>query len=374
MSFTLHHAIVHQLVKEKDKKALEYIDRKSVFNNKDKIVIELSEKVSELYSNNTKKNMTTYGIFSSNINRKDSFPSLFKNYHSSESKTDKEFLDLSIYIMDKIQDEYKNTAFATGGYVFITEYSNTAGRFLSIVMVKQKDSYVLTENLDPTILETLDLTKLHQAVRINYVRYQTKITTPNEDISYLCFISSSTSTAVADYFIKALGCNKNVSAKKMTSNIINLSTKFFQDDKELSCESVNIRKDVVDYLSECITQDKPARLSELETVIRKRVESLKLDEDIIEDKVQGLLSEFNSERYGISSEFNVIPSELNKYTRVSYRGETYSFNFENNLLGTDLDSDIYYDKTNCKLTFSNLTPQAIAKIESAIADSKIENQ
>lgn len=372
MSFILHHAIVHQLVKERDKKALPYHDRKVVLDNTNKLVIELSKKVSELY--HTKKNMTIHSIFSPRVIKKDSFPSLFKSYYSSETKSDEKFFDLSIYIMDKIQEEYEDTHFATGGYVFITEYSHESGRYLSIVMIKQKDSYVLTENLDPEILETLDLTKLHQAVRINYVRYNSKINTPDEDINYLCFISASPSTAVADYFIKALGCNKNTSAKKMTANIIELSTKFFIDDKELCSESINVRKDIIDYLEQCIKHEKPARLNEVETVIRKRVETLKLEPETIELKVQGLLEKFNSDDYGISGEFNVISSELKKYTRVSFKGETYSFNFETNLLGEDPDSDIYYNKEDAKLIFSNLTPKAITAIENAIAASKVESE
>ncbi|VEJ54653.1 nucleoid-associated protein [Pragia fontium] len=373
MSFNLHNVIIHQLVKDQHKDIKPYHLRDTVLDSSEKLVLELVKKIASLYG--TKYNTSTHGVFNNKVHNQGTFPSSFDAYFKKGNKNSKDFVQLSVKVMDELQERAgaKDKQSSSGGYILFAEYTVKSERFLFVAMIKNQNSYTLTDLLDPALFETLDLGKLNQAMRINYSRYN-KVDTPElngNEINYLSFISSRSSATISGYFIEALGCSKSISTAKMTSNVINLCTNFFKGDDLLKEESINVRVEIINYLSKCEEKRKPANLSDIGSIMKGKMVNLELENDEIDKKISQFLSKLNSDEVGVSNEFNVNKTSLNKYKKVNYKGTEISFNFDCGLLGDNDSADVYYDKNNKKLTFSNLDVKAREIIEQAIRDGKV---
>src|SRR3546814_19234867 len=86
-------------------------------------------------------------------------------------------------------------------------------------MVKERGGMVLSAALEPTEITEIDLSKLHQAARVNIDRYGAFLAPANgkaistqhtsedgTEKTYLCFINLTPQSAVAEYFVTALSC------------------------------------------------------------------------------------------------------------------------------------------------------------------------
>lgn len=363
---------MHQLLKERYKDIEPYNKRTSELDIKNELVLKLVQSILSIYG--TKYNTSTHGIFNQRITKQNSFPLTFSSYFNQKKI---EFYDLSINVMEHLQDKASYKA-ATGGYIFFAEYTIQGVRFLLIAMIKQKPSYSLSNSLDPEIFETLDLSRLSQAAKINFDRYKkakNKSSSEDdnkEDFTYLSFISPSSAQSMSGYFITALGCQKGLTAAKMTNNVVVECTSFFKNDPLLKNERLKFRSAIIDYLGECQEKSIPAKLSSIQEIAKRYMSELK-DEKLIDTKSKELLNKLNSDDIGISSEFNVNKSALDKFRKVSYKSKSLSFNFDANLLGENVGAKIYYSKKSKSLTIKNLDEDARNKIEEALRQNTIDD-
>lgn len=347
MSFTLRHAIIHELLKEQymdidDKK--KYNLRTKELDCNSPIVIKLSQELIQKYGK--KYNTVTYSSFDTDKIRRGKFPDAFQKYHSLKRKTKQAFIDLSVLVMNELATKASKIKSSSGGYILFLDYFYDKNSYLVIAMIKQKDALTITDNLNLEELLSIDLSKIHQATRINCTHYSQALASKNDDNFYLSFVSSATDGNTSSYFITALGCQKNTSASKMTKNIIDVSEAFFENDPEIKKYTNDFKDELIKYLTYCCDKK---QMATLEQVISKA--RLILDLSGFQNsnqKADELLEILNSESVNISAAFNVNKDQLNKMLKVKLENDDYTLNFARKLLGTTEAHKIYFDEKKGK--------------------------
>lgn len=146
-----------------------------------------------------------------NIHR---FPILLNTYVASPAAQARAFIDFSVNSVGLIAEQMKNESFATGGYVIFLRYTNMGDDWLLIVILKLKSA----PGVDPVTMDlqqalTLDISKFHEAARVNLTKWATN-TQP-----YLSFVKPKGSR-VSDYFRNALACLNFTDSKHHTAQVI----------------------------------------------------------------------------------------------------------------------------------------------------------
>lgn len=347
MSFTLRHAIVHELLKEQymdidDKK--KYNLRTKELDCNSPIVIKLSQELIQKYGK--KYSIVTYGSFDTDKIRRGKFPDAFQKYHSLKRKTKQAFIDLSVLVMNELATKASEIKSSSGGYILFLDYSYNKNSYLVIAMIKQKDALTITDNLNLEELLSIDLSKIHQATRINCTHYSQALASKNDDDLYLSFVSSATDGNTSGYFITALGCQKNTTASKMTKNLIKSSVAFFKNDPEIKKYANDFKDELIKYLTYCCGEKQMATLEQVISKARHILERSGFQNS--NQKADDLLERLNSDSINISAAFNVNKNALNSIVKVKLENDDYTINFTRKLLGTTEAHKIYFDEKKGK--------------------------
>src|SRR3546814_16808556 len=128
---------------------------------------------------------------------------------------------MSKVAMEELRGKASQESFATGGHVCFFVYRIRTSSFLLVAMVKERGGMVLSAALEPTEITEIDLSKLHQAARVNLDRSGAflepatgkALSTQNTsdegtEKTYLRFINRTSQSYVAEYFVAALGSDK----------------------------------------------------------------------------------------------------------------------------------------------------------------------
>ena len=113
----------------------------------------------------------------------------------------------------------------------------------------------------------------------------------------------------------------------------------------------------------------PASLSDIEAI---GFEELSIFPDEKRNEIlSGLMQHLNSEGVGIPTDFVINKTSLDKLKKVMYKNPLYSFNFDKELLGDNVDARIFYDEETGNLCFNNLPEEARSKIRAALKEKTI---
>jgi nucleoid-associated protein len=360
---TVHYAVIHELIKTAGTTTASVNHAEILLPSADEIVITLISELDKLYG--TKENTAIYGTFS----RKKP-TNQFAQYTDSfvNNKTESNFFDFSKQGINEIARE-SNIQSATGGYLVFADYSNSMGQeFLLVAMIKNKNA-IRINNLKLEGIIQIDLSKIHQAARINLERFKkykqpVSLSSPEDEnatSNYLSFVSPRSNHEVSGYFIRGMDCADGVSSTVATSKAFKCAKAYCKSKEALKQLSAKVNDSLVEYLENCLEYEKPATLAGVEHSIRQVVPADKhfLLDDFIEFA--------SNENWQIPVEFNVSKSSLSKYTRIRSRGNNWELNFSKNALGTTHDADLFYDKDTGKLTIrcsDDLTKQIVEELDS----------
>lgn len=370
---TLKFAIIHSLDRESGRDPFEIRYRSSVLNSADQYVQSLARQLVALIGK--EGSAVTYGRFRSD-RREGPFPDTVATLAASFVETD--FIRMSRVAMQQLKDRADQQNFATGGFVCFLAYKAEDADFLVVAMIKERDGLALNEDFEPTVVSEVDLTKLHQAARINLERYlavrQREVGESSEghgdrndgdeieapDNTYLSFINKNSRSEVATYFTEALGCERSLSSSKATTRVVSAVTKYVASIAETQHLQYKVRQDVISYLDEqpdgaIITLDRIARVVE-------HAVGVELSEHLLE-----MRSVLNGEQFRIPEEFKLHATSLRKYTELTARAPRWSLRFEVGALDRQ-NADITYDDEDQTLKLRNLPPDLVEKIERALAD------
>lgn len=364
MTVIINKFVIHQLIKEKQEPALP-LDLKDDLLPTDNItVINLMNGILNAYGR--KNSSAQYGVFETK-DYKGQFPKEFKDYFSIEEQKDSDFLKITFESMKQLHEKASAQPLATGGYIVFSDYTVDSVRFFLIAMIKQKDGYRIVNNKNTLNVEDLvylDLSRLHQAAKINFNKfdsYQLADEDEKNDITYLSFVSPLTQKDTAGYFINALGCKPGTPSQKLTMKVVSESVNFFKSKPILSSYSDELRSQILSYLTDKISSEpiSTAKLSEIENIARRFFPAD--DHDLLEELSEEFITRLNSDEVGIPVEFNPNFNAIKKLTRIRYKDKNFVIDFDRNDLGTEQDDKLCY--TNGKLIINQMPKDLIKQIE-----------
>ncbi|TGZ34911.1 Nucleoid-associated protein YejK [Photobacterium damselae subsp. damselae] len=361
MGVKLNHVIIHELIKEQHNDIQPSKLRNTVLPAENKVITTLIDGIVKLYGR--KNNSAQYGVFRNDEGQGD-FPENIRAYKKHDNPTAQEFIALSAVGMTELFKRAENEKLASGGYILFADYTDiNHNRFFLIAMVKQKPGYHISGNLTIEDLEYIDLSRLHQAARINFSKldkYEQADDAERADISYLSFVSPSSNKSTAGYFSLAFGCQAGTSSSTATLRVLSESIKFFKTTPELNQYVTDIKQDITNYLHQKSEAKDTVKLSEIEKLARRYFPAD--DEDKAEKLADNLLTHLNSEEVGIPAEFGVSKSKLRQITHLSYKDKSMTLLFDKEELGETPDARIYFNDN--KLIINNLPDALKAQLES----------
>jgi nucleoid-associated protein len=346
---TVHYAVIHELIKTAGTMTAEANPAKKLLPVSSDVVIKLISELDKLYG--TKENNAIYGTFS----RGDS-TNQFPNYTELfiEDNTESNFFAFSIRGLEEITREAGGRQSSTGGYMVFSYYSNVKMQaFLLIVMIKNKNALKINQDLELEDVIQIDLSKIHQAARINLDKFQKSKETWDDSINaedgtsnYLSFVSPRSNKDASGYFIQGLDCKDGVRPTVATDNAFICVKTYCNDKKELKSFRNQVNDSLVEYFEKCLKTEKLATLAGIEHSIRQAIpaEHHASLEDFIEHA--------NNEKWQIPAEFNVSKDKLKKYTRIRSKTDSWELNFRRTALGITTNSDLYFNEETGKLTIS----------------------
>jgi nucleoid-associated protein len=343
---TVNYAVIHELIKTAGTITSSVNPADKLLPASAEVVIKLISELDKLYG--TKENTAIYGTFSKKdpTNQFSKYTELFID-DQSESK----FLAFSKQGLNEIARESRGQQSATGGYIVFSHYHNSnAQPFLLIVMIKNKDALKINQKLELEDVIQIDLSKIHQAARINLDKFDKSKeipSNPSDEIStlnYLSFVSPRSNKDASGYFIKGLDCIDGVRPAVATDNVFKSAKAYCNTKNELKAFRNKVKDSLIEYLQHCLDNEKPATLAGLEHSVRQAVPAE--HHELLNDYIDFV----SNEEWQLPTEFNINSNSLKKYTRIRSKTDSWELNFRRKALGTTDNSDLYYDDNARKLT------------------------
>lgn len=366
--FNLQHAVIHSFTKHQNETGIrDQVIKDQLLDVNLEVVISLVSQINSLLGK--PGNNVAWGQFAED-GREGRFPSAATDFGASDHASDA-FLELSVLVMQELMAQAAEEPWATGSNILVAQYSSSGTQFLLITSIKQRDGIRLSDDLVPMEVSEIDLSKIHQAAKINLDRLaETSEENPEAsndvepDRTYLSFISKG-DKAASDYFIVALGCTKGIASARATLNAIDLVESFFRERQELRSQRQVARDNVVSYLKRQLEAKEPATL---ENICNSAIQALPGELVDRVDDLRGELNEhLNGEQHKIPGEFTVNSNALNKRTRIKGKAGLWDVQFDRNALGTTADSEVWYDGQNQRLVLTNIPQNLIAQIRKELA-------
>lgn len=344
MDITLHAAVVHELIKKKYEEASVKL-KDALLDATNGSVIALANKIHLALSD--KENAAIYGTFR-NDDRQGSFPSAYDAWLK-----DRDFLKLTHVLMEELKKVSSDVLLATGGYMVFLSYSTSTSDYITAAMVKQVDAFHMDEDLIPQILESLNLKKLHQTIRINeqsYKKYQEENDIPEEEKNnYLSFSMTNQSDDPAKYFISAVGCKEGLTSAKATRTTYSVVKKFFNENDALKSHA----KRADDALTEYFTNHQSEAVS-LVNIVQFLSNHFFGDEAVAAQKMSDdLLAKLNSDEHRVPAVFYPSNSVLKSKKKVKYNQDGVRLDIDVSVISTtNSNSKVYWNEASGQLIFN----------------------
>lgn len=369
----LRQAIIHELIKERivrdEPTPTPSIIEGNLLDVSSIAVTTLINSILNIYG--TKGNSSSQGTF--DLDGGLSFPGHIDHF-IEQSVNSTNFEELSKLAMACLLTAVQSENLATGGYIVFGHYASSSPsasvdeEMLLIAMVKKRDGITL-QNLIPKTVQEVDLSKLHQAVRINVTRYkQWKENTTSGEVnsvnSYLSFISPKVNKTTSGYFVKAMGCTNAVADRKATKDVLSAVSAFFANHEQLKESKKTAKEEVAQKLFERSKSENPE--CSLDTV-DAWVTAMIPEE--LQPELANKFTEFaNNEPYNVPSAFKSNSTEAKNgiSLKIASKEVGWSMNMERCLLGTDTGSTIQYDKSNKKLIIRELPSNIMRNLDAAL--------
>lgn len=241
MSIKIIDATIHQIDKDKETQGSGCI---SLTLREDRL--EVNEKLArlcdvliELYRKNSNSN-GTLGVDPNDHK----FTFLLKEYVEGGE----EFIAFTHEVVGLIEGQMEQAFMSTGGYALFLRYVADNNDLLMVVMLKLKEGAGIdSDTLDLTETLNIDMSRLHEAARVNITRWQAK------QEPHLTFIKGRGTKGVSDYFRTALACTAFTNSKHHTELIIAAADAFIDANPDIPTEEkTQKRLEMRKSLHECL--------------------------------------------------------------------------------------------------------------------------
>lgn len=282
-----------------------------------------------------KKSNPIYGIFNP---AKDEFPyqSLLQGYLDGSI----EFLDFTTKAIRHFQYVIDSVTQASGGYVLFCHFDSTE-EFVATIMLNDKLSYMITDQMDLNQNSSLDIEKLDVANFTNCDKWA------NADDIYLSFTRGKKD--VSQYFMRFIGCTNYTSAKETSENLKKALNDYLDAQGYSKDKKDKIKSSVFAYCENRMKAKQDLNLGFISSLV---------DHD-----EPHLFQEYAStEKYQISANFKGHKTLRNlKY--YGFKSEEFSIEFDSRLLG----GQIKYDEKKNQLLVKDIPKELGIQLSRTVA-------
>lgn len=210
----LKRIIIHELIKEAGKTEASFVPSTSLLTVSEGLTSMIQE-VHESFE----KLINSYHKFKPHSEHK----SIFINAHkyTKNEETDERFLNWSKKGMRELEDVIKSVSFATGGYYVFSDYEINGSKFLSIVIVRNKEAFNIkwdeaTGMYKVDTTENINIEQMAMGFRLNVSLYRGA-----SDRNYIAIINKKGDGA-SQYFKDWVCVDEGTGPKQNTNNFINI--------------------------------------------------------------------------------------------------------------------------------------------------------
>ncbi|OBT13061.1 nucleoid-associated protein YejK [Vibrio sp. UCD-FRSSP16_10] len=332
MSLQLSNVILHQLVKDSEQElAINY--RESALNND----ASTESLVAELHRVFNAKAGKGFGTFSEE--------SEFKLWLDESLSQDLDFYTFSQNSAKRLLSEISKYSFAEEGFLVLAHYQSLATDYLFIALVPSNESLKVTEGLEISATDYLDISKMDIAARIDLSTYQTD----SESNRYLTFVKGRVGRKVADFFLDFLQAETGLDTKQQNLVLMQAVDDFVADAKFEKEEANTYRKQVADYCNDQIKSGDDVEVRELSQELPKSDDGTSF-------------VEFTQEQgYQLEESFPGDKTTVRKLTKFVGAGGGLNISFDAMLMQERIFYDAETDTLTIKGTPPNLRDQLVRK-------------
>ncbi|MCE0557954.1 MULTISPECIES: nucleoid-associated protein YejK [unclassified Motilimonas] len=326
MSLELNNIILHSLVMGNEGQLVcRTRDQELPINNS------VNHLVEELQSSYQSKAGKGFGFFSNDEEHNGEFSRLLQQVVSDETS----FVEFSQSAAHLLANEVSKYEFAEEGVLLLAKYTWVASDYLLLVMLANKDTVMVTDELDISSSRHLDLSKAQLAARIDLTQWQRE----PESNRYISYVKGRVGRKVADFFLDFMGCQPGLDAKQQNVGLMKAVDEFCQTQALPAAETKEYRETVFNYCAEQLSQGEEVELKTLAEVLP-------------EQQNEASFYDFVSQDYELEERFPVDRSTIRKLTKYVGSGGGLSISFDQKHLG----ERVHYDEQTDTLTITGLPP------------------
>lgn len=329
--------VIHQLIKEANKRPVSNKQAEALLNVTEKEKMFMGRIHKSYYG----KSSPVYGIFGDEDN---SFKNLLESYIE-----EKDFYQFSVDVMHLYESRLRATISASGGFMLLCDYVSKKSKDynLLVVMMNNKDGYMVKEDLTLSEVKNLDLSKVDVAALINISKWNAvRRGEDTESKSYLSFVKGL--KKVSFYFMSFIDCSDKTTSSESTERLLNAIDDYLQNKEYSREDCIKKRTNLQYYCQECLAKKKEILLDNVSMIINP-------------EEPEDFKKMASDENYKVSAIISGDKSKLKTLNTVIYKGSTFSITFDYNLLG----DDIIFEKDE-SLTLKNLPLELKEKIRKAL--------
>ena len=341
MSALIHHFVVHRLVVNKDDK-IEAIPREKCLDVTPEIEL-LAHQINHSFNAKPSKGV---GHFVSSDENDDSddvteFADSLKTYLSHQKaggdNVDDEFHHFSLDATKRLVKTLIETGTVETGFLIFCQYEFLATQYLMIALLNTRSHVEVTNSLDLSAREHLDLARMQLAVRIDLTQWDIQ----PEQQRYISFIKGRMGRKVSDFFMQFVGCEELVDVKQQNKQLISSVDAYLASESLDPQEQHQHREEVKSYFKEKIDAGESLSVDELANRLPSN-----------DDSSHNFSAFTQSLEVPLEKEIQPDPAALKQLAKFTGQGGGVSISFDRKLMG----DRIFYDPATDTLTIRGIPP------------------
>lgn len=343
MSALIHHFVVHRLIVNKEDK-LQAVPRDACLPVTPEIE-HLAHQINHSFNSKPGKGV---GHFVQSDNNSDSEQTQVSGFASQLSEfiarqneggddLERNFHQLSVAATDRLIKSLTDTGSVETGFLIFCQYEFLATQYLMVALLNTRAHVEVSQELNLTSREHLDLAKMQLAVRIDLTQLQVQ----PEQQRYISFIKGRMGRKVSDFFMDFIGCEELVDVKQQNKHLISSVDAYLASENLDREEQEQHRDEVKSYFKEKIDSGETLSVSELSSRLSKD----ETGSHSFEHFTQGLATP-------LEKDIQPDPAALRQLAKFTGAGAGVSVSFERKLLG----DRVIYDPASDTLTIKGIPP------------------
>lgn len=323
--------IIHQLLKDAGKRC---VNAKSAIQ-----VLNIGERerlfLGNLDVSYNKKSNPIYGIFSGE------YPE-FKHLLNKYIEKRDDFYNFSMNVMNHYKRILEQTVQATGGYMILCEYTKLNKDLLLVLMINNKEGFVVNDSLTLDNVRNLDLNKVDVACLINLTDWaDIENNNPTDRITYLSFVKGL--KEVSYYFMQFIDVDNKSTSEESTKKLLLAIEEYAGKEGWDRNKKMRIKEDVVSYCIRQMDGQMEILLSDISAIM----------EPDHPEKFQDFATEDGRK---VSAVISGNRQKLRLSRMIKYKNDDLKLEFATKLILGE-NKTIHYDEKTNKLTIKEVPNQ-----------------